>query len=77
MGVQMTVKNGKWWHMASGLEVIGVALFLIVTVPAIYQIVKAEIDDMQYEDEQHVQQQELIIELLGKVDRLEAERVSE
>ena len=73
----MTVRNGKWWHMASGLEVIGLILFLIVTVPAIYQILKVEVADMQYEEAQQVQQQELIIELIGKVDRLEAERITE
>ena len=73
----MTVKNGKWWHVASGFEVIGVVLFLIITVPAIFKLVKVEVADMRYEDAQQVQQQELIIELLGKVDKLEAERVSE
>ena len=73
MGIQMKTKNGKWWNMASGLEIIGVILFVIIIIPAIVAFLKAEVADMQYEEIQQHEQRTLINELSRKVEELKLE----
>lgn len=72
----MKTKNGKWWNMASCLELIGMVLLAVITIPAIIAFLRAEITDMQDEEYQRVRQETLIEELLDKVNSLEAERIA-
>lgn len=62
--------------MASCLELIGMVLLAVITIPAIIAFLRAEITDMQDEEYQRVRQETLIEELLDKVNSLEAERIA-
>ena len=73
MGVQMKVKNGKWWNMASGIELIGMILFVIIIIPAVVTFLKAEVADMQYEEAQQHEQRTLIEDLSRQVEELKLE----
>ena len=63
----------KLWKVGTGIEFLGILLFVVVTVPAVVTWIAAEVEDAAMEEVVAHEQRVLIEELSDKVEALQME----
>jgi hypothetical protein len=72
-----TIKNtSKLWRLGTGIEFIGVLLFIVIIVPTVFTWVSAEVEDAAEEEVYAHEQRVLIEELSEKVEALQIQQIA-
>ena len=70
------IKTSKLWKMGTGIELLGLILLVVITIPAVVTWIAAEVEDAAEEEVLAHEQRVLIEELSEKVEALQMQQTS-